>query len=38
MSTHGIGFDELMAIRGGRPPDAGEVTVSGCDPVYPTVF
>src|SRR5471030_2421580 len=27
-----------MAIRGGRAPDAGEVTVSGCDPVYPTVF
>lgn len=32
------GFDELMALRGGKPPDDAEVTVSGCDPVYPTVF
>ena len=31
-------FDELMALRGGTPPVAGEVTVTGADPVYPTVF
>src|SRR5471032_1513492 len=31
-------FEELMALRGGLPPDAGEVTITGCDPVYPTAF
>lgn len=31
-------FDELMALRGGTPPAPGEVTITGSDPVYPTVF
>ena len=31
-------FDELMALRGGKPPALGEVTITGSDPVYPTVF
>jgi crotonobetainyl-CoA:carnitine CoA-transferase CaiB-like acyl-CoA transferase len=35
-------FDELMALRGGTAPllndPAGEVTITGSDPVYPTVF
>ena len=31
-------FDELMALRGGTLPAAGEVTITGSDPVYPTVF
>ena len=32
------GFDELMAIRGGKPPAPGEVSVTGGDPVHPTLF
>ena len=31
-------FSELMTLRGGPPPAAGEVTITGSDPVYPTVF
>ena len=31
-------FEELMALRGGTPPALGEVTITGSDPVYPTVF
>ena len=31
-------FEELMALRGGTLPAAGEVKISGADPVYPTVF
>ena len=31
-------FEELMALRGGKPPAAGEVTITGSDPVHPTVF
>ena len=41
MANKGIlmtGFDELMAIRGGKPPAPGEVSVTGGDPVHPTLF
>jgi crotonobetainyl-CoA:carnitine CoA-transferase CaiB-like acyl-CoA transferase len=31
-------FDELMSLRGGTPPAPDEVTITGSDPVYPTVF
>jgi crotonobetainyl-CoA:carnitine CoA-transferase CaiB-like acyl-CoA transferase len=31
-------FEELMTLRGGKPPALGEVTITGSDPVYPTVF
>ncbi len=37
-----IPFNELMALRGGTPPRlnelASEVTITGSDPIYPTVF
>ena len=31
-------FEELMAIRGQGMPDAGEVTITGTDPVFSTRF
>jgi crotonobetainyl-CoA:carnitine CoA-transferase CaiB-like acyl-CoA transferase len=37
-STTTQAFEELMTLRGGKPPAPGEVTVTGSDPVYPTVF
>ncbi len=33
-----MAFDELMAIRSGEPPEAGEVTIAGADPVFSTPF
>ena len=29
---------QLMLLRGGQIPSEGSVTISGADPVYPTVF
>lgn len=34
----GPGFSELMAIRGRGRPAAGDVTLAGADPIYPTRF
>src|SRR5262245_54653063 len=31
-------FAELMTLRGGTPPRAGEVTIHGRDPFHPTPF
>ena len=32
------GFQEVMALRGRGLPEAGEVTITGNDPVFPARF
>ena len=38
VSATASAFEELMALRGGEMPAEGNVTITGADPVYPTVF
>src|SRR6187455_3891402 len=38
MKTMNTGFEEIMSIRGRGMPEAGEVTITGQDPVFSARF